>query len=132
MPLMGAGATVVFLNSSRGLSAGSGAAHYAMSKHALKALADGLRDEANPRGVRVTSVYAGRTATPLQEALHDRRGEPYDPRLLLQPEEISQIVSAVLSLPPGAEVTDVSIRPSSGDRLRAPRRSRPTARTSIS
>ena len=113
MPLMGRGGTVVFLNSSRGLDAGTRAGPYAMSKHALRALADAMREEANTHGVRVTSVYAGRTATPLQENLYAERGQPYDPQLLLQPEDISQMVSSLLGLPAAAEITDVSVRSSS-------------------
>lgn len=113
MPLMGRGGTVLFLNSSRGLDAGALAAHYAMSKHALRALADALRGEANARGVRVTTVYAGRTATPLQETLYAEREEPYDPGLLLQPEDIGRLVCSLLHLPAGAEITDVKIRSSS-------------------
>ena len=44
---------VVFVNSSAGLHASAGASQYAATKHALKALADSLRCEANDDGVRV-------------------------------------------------------------------------------
>ena len=113
LPLMAPGGTVVFLNSTRGLDAGSGAAEYAMSKHALKALADSVRCEANERGVRVSSVYGGRTATPMQEAMYAERGERYDPEVLLQSEDLAQFVACLLNLPPGAEVPDVSVRSAS-------------------
>src|SRR5262245_31253627 len=43
---------VVFINSSAGLSARSGLAQYAATKHALKAIADSLRNEVNADGVR--------------------------------------------------------------------------------
>ncbi|HEX5968700.1 MAG TPA: SDR family NAD(P)-dependent oxidoreductase [Intrasporangium sp.] len=113
LPRMAPGGTVVFLNSTRGLDAGSGVAEYAMSKHALKALADSVRCEANERGVRVSSVYGGRTATPMQQAMYKERGEPYDPAALLQSEDLAQFVASLLNLPPGAEVPDVTVRSAS-------------------
>ena len=113
LPRMAPGGTVVFLNSTRGLDAGSGAAEYAMSKHALRALADSVRCEANERGVRVSSVYGGRTATPMQQALYMERGEPYDPAALLQSEDLAQFVASLLNLAPGAEVPDVTVRSAS-------------------
>lgn len=111
LPHMRDAGTIVFLNSSQGLSASTGVGHYAASKHALKAVADSLRGEVNHRGIRVTSVYAGRTATPMQEAVYAGRGESYQPQVLLQPEHIAELVHMVLQLPAAAEVTDVSIRP---------------------
>ena len=49
---------VVFINSSAGLSAkGAEIGQYAATKHALRAIADSLRDEVNPKGIRVLSVY---------------------------------------------------------------------------
>jgi len=103
---------VVFVNSSAGLSAKNpGIGQYAATKHALRAIADSLREEVNARGVRVLSVYAGRTATPLQKALFERQGLSYKPEILLQPEDVASVVVHALMLPPTAEVTDVSIRP---------------------
>jgi NADP-dependent 3-hydroxy acid dehydrogenase YdfG len=111
LPLLGSGSTVVFMNSSQGLSAGSDAGSYAAAKHALRAVADAMRSELNPRGVRVTSIYPGRTATPLQADLYRRRQEPYHPELLVQPESIAELIHTVVMLPAEAEVTDLSVRP---------------------
>ncbi len=102
---------VVFINSSVGLSARAGVGPYAATKHALKAIADSLRDEVNADGVRVLSVYPGRTATPGQAAIHAREKKPYHPERLLQPEDVASVVLHALSLPRSAEVTDISIRP---------------------
>jgi NADP-dependent 3-hydroxy acid dehydrogenase YdfG len=84
---------------------------YSASKHALKAFADTLRAEANPAGVRVLSVYPGRTATPMQESIFAAEGRSYDPSRLLQPEDVAEMVLAALCLPRTAEVTDLHIRP---------------------
>ena len=102
---------IVFLNSSAGLSARGNVGQYAATKHALRALADSLREELNPRGIRVTSIYLGRTATPMQAAVHETEGRPYVPDSLLQPEDVASVVVNALALPLTAEVTDVSIRP---------------------
>src|SRR5204863_10153273 len=53
---------IVFVNSTVGLQARAGIGAYAASKHALRAVADALREEVNPDGIRVLSVYPGRTA----------------------------------------------------------------------
>jgi len=102
---------IVFINSSVGLQARAGVSQYAATKHALKAIADSLREEVNADGIRVLSVFLGRTATPLQEAIFQIEGRVYRPELLLQPEDIAAVVVNTLSLPRSAEVTEVSVRP---------------------
>lgn len=106
---------VVFVNSSAGLHpARSGWAAYSASKYALRALADGLRDEVNKKGVRVLTVFPGRTATPMQEEVHRFEGRPYDPERFLQPRDVAYAVLNALALPKTAEVTDLQIRPMRG------------------
>lgn len=102
---------VVFINSSVGVHARANVGQYAATKHALKAVADSLRDEVNSDGVRVLSIFAGRTATSMQEAIHRLENKAYDPQLLLQPEDIASVVINALTLPRTAEVTDIHIRP---------------------
>ena len=70
---------IVFINSSQGLHARQGVGQFAATQHALKAIADSLRDEANSDGVRVFSVYPGRTATPRMEAIYRLEGREYKP-----------------------------------------------------
>jgi NAD(P)-dependent dehydrogenase (short-subunit alcohol dehydrogenase family) len=103
---------IVFINSSVGLAAKRPeVGQYSATKHALKAIADSLREEVNPKGIRVLTVYLGRTATPMQEALSRQEGRPYHPEALVQPEDVASVVVQALMLPPTAEVTDISIRP---------------------
>lgn len=104
---------IVFINSSAGAGL-HGSAHtgaYAATKQGLRALADALRAEVNADGVRVLSVYPGRTATPMQESIHAREGKHYDAANLLQPEDIAAAVLNALDLPRTAELTDLMIRP---------------------
>lgn len=102
---------IVFLNSSVFLNARAGMTGYAASKYALKALADSLRAEVNPAGLRVLSVFPGRTASRMQAEIHRAQDAPYHPEALLRPEDIAASVLGALALPRTAEVTDLHIRP---------------------
>jgi len=103
---------VLFINSSIIRAANiAGRGGYAATKHALKAVADSLRDEMNEHGVRVLSLMPGTTATDGQERLHKAAGKPYRPENLLQPEDVARAACDALALPRTAEVTDLHIRP---------------------
>lgn len=102
---------IVFINSSAIYSVKAGGGQYAASKQALKAIADSLRAEVNSLGVRVVSVYPGRTASPMQEEIYKTEGKEYNPERLLQPEDVANTIISALSLPRTAEVTDINIRP---------------------
>jgi NAD(P)-dependent dehydrogenase (short-subunit alcohol dehydrogenase family) len=103
---------IVFINSTAGLTAKRAeVGQYAATKHALRAVAESLREEVNPKGIRVLSMYLGRTATPMQESLYLQQGTPYHPETLLQPEDVASTVVFALMLPATAEVTDISMRP---------------------
>jgi NADP-dependent 3-hydroxy acid dehydrogenase YdfG len=100
---------IVFVNSS--VTGRRGVGLYAASKHALRAVADSLRDEVNGDGVRVLSVYPGRTASSMQQAVHRAEGRAYEPGRLVQPADVAQAVLAALALERSAEVTDLHLRP---------------------
>jgi NADP-dependent 3-hydroxy acid dehydrogenase YdfG len=102
---------IVFINSSQGLQARGNTGPFAATQHALKAIADSMRQELNADGIRVLSIFPGRTATPRMKALYEIEGWPYRPELLLQAEDIAQVVLNALLLPRTAEVTNVEIRP---------------------
>jgi NADP-dependent 3-hydroxy acid dehydrogenase YdfG len=102
---------IVFINSSAGLRSPATVGQFAATQHALRAVADSLRDEVNADGIRVLSVYPGRTATPRMAALFEKEGRPYRAELLMQPEDIAAMVIHALALPRTAEVTDISMRP---------------------
>ena len=102
---------IVFINSSAGLSSAAGVGQFSATQHALRAIANSLRDEVNADGIRVLSVYPGRTATPRIAALFEEEGRPYRPELLMQPEDVASMVTHALTLPRTAEVTDISMRP---------------------
>jgi NAD(P)-dependent dehydrogenase (short-subunit alcohol dehydrogenase family) len=102
---------IVFVNSTAGRAVTAGVAAYGSMKHALRAVADALREEVNPRGIRVLSVFIGRTATPMQMEVHRLEGRAYRPEGLLQPEDVASMVVHALALPRTAEVTEITMRP---------------------
>lgn len=102
---------VLFVNSGAGLTAHRDWAAYAASKHGLKALADALRGEEARHGVRVTTVYPGRTATPMQEKVHAQEGADYDADRWIDPASVATAIITALDLPRDAVISDLSVRP---------------------
>jgi short-subunit dehydrogenase len=103
--------TVVFVNSGAGLRANPEWSAYAASKHGLRALADSLRAEEHEHGVRVTSVYPGRTATAMQQRVHEQEGKEYDADDWIRPETVADAIRHVLDLPRDATIPDVTVSP---------------------
>ncbi|MGV3562703.1 MAG: SDR family oxidoreductase [Nocardioides sp.] len=103
--------TVVLVNSGAGLFAHPQWSAYAASKHGLRALADALRAEEAGHGVRVTSIYPGRTATPMQEQVHTQEGKEYDASAWIQPQTVADAILHVLDLPGDATIPDLTIKP---------------------
>lgn len=102
---------IVFVNSSAGLRSPANAGQFSATQHAFRSIADSLRDEVNADGIRVLSIFPGRTATPRIKGLFAKEGRTYKPELLLQPEDVAEMVTHALRLPRTAEVTEISIRP---------------------
>ncbi|WP_295823481.1 SDR family oxidoreductase [uncultured Deinococcus sp.] len=102
---------VVFVNSGAGRTANPGWGAYAASKFALRALADALRAEEAPHGVRVGTVYPGRTATPMQSHVRFQEGGEYLPQEYLDPVSVALAIAFMLAAPDDADLTELMIRP---------------------
>lgn len=104
---------IVFINSRIVLNgnATANSGQYVATKHALKAVADSLREEINADGVRVLSLFPGRTATPMQASIHEIEAKLYRPDRLIQPDDVAAVVINALSLPKTVEVTEITMRP---------------------
>ena len=109
--LRSARGTVVLVNSGAGLVAKPQWSAYAASKHGLKALADSLRAEESEHGVRVSTIYPGRTATAMQEKVHAQEGKDYDPSQWIDPATVAAAILQALDLPDDAVLTDLSLTP---------------------
>jgi short-subunit dehydrogenase len=106
-----AAGTVVLVNSGAGLRAHPTWSAYAASKFGLRAFADALRQEEAERGVRVTSVFPGRTATPMQQLVHDQEGREYVAGDWIEADTVATAIVQVLDLPRDAQVPELSISP---------------------
>jgi len=102
---------VVFVNSGAGLRVSPEWGSYAASKFAVRAIADALRQEERENGLRVTTVYPGRTATPMQEKVHQQEGADYDASRWIDPASVATTIVAALDLPRDAELTELTVRP---------------------
>jgi short-subunit dehydrogenase len=111
-PVRRARGTHVFVNSGSGLRANPGWASYNAAKFGLRGFADALRQEEAEHGVRVSSVYPGRTATRMQEQVHAQEGKEYDASAWIRPETVADAIVRIIDLGRDATMPDVTIRPS--------------------
>ncbi len=102
---------VVLINSGAGLSARPNWGSYAASKFALRAYADVLRAEEASSGIRVTSVFPGRTGTDMQRGVRAAEGGAFEPERYLRAESVAETVLSAVRAPSDAHLTEVVIRP---------------------
>ncbi len=102
---------VIFINSTQGLAASPGVGQFAATQHAMRALADSMRAEVNSLGVRVTTIFLGRTATARQAAIFATEQRSYTPERLIQPKDVASVVVSLMMLPQTSEVTEIMMRP---------------------
>ena len=95
---------VVFINSGAGIHSYGDNVIYSATKHALYALADGLRI-AEP-AIRVSTVAPGPTDTPMLKGLQD-----YDPAHVIAPIEIAKAIRAAVDAGPSTQLTEIRVRP---------------------
>jgi len=103
---------VVFINSSVVRGNGEGVGLFKATQHALQGMADSLRQSLNVRGIRVSTIYAGQTATPRAQRIYAHRGQRYRPSALLKPDDLARLVISMANLPNLVELTDVHVRSS--------------------
>lgn len=103
--------TVVFIGSGSGTRPTAGSAIYTASKFALRAVADVLRLDEAPHGVRVVTVAPGPTDTAMQRTMVADAGGTYHASLLIRPDSIAREVRHVVDAPADVQITDVAVRP---------------------
>lgn len=100
---------LLFVNSGAGRRANAGWGAYAASKFALRAVADAWRAEESSHGVRVTSVYPGRTDTPMQRAVFAAEGRSYDASGTVPASVVAEAIVQALDAPASATWTDLDV-----------------------
>lgn len=80
------------------------------TRSGARGFADSLRQEINADGVRVLTDFPGRTVTPMQESVHEHEGRPHSAEQLMDPEDVAELLVAVLCADPSMEDTDLMLR----------------------
>lgn len=109
--LRAARGTAIFINSGAGRGSYGDNIVYAATKHALYALADGLRKAESTAGVRVSTVAPGPTDTPMLEGLYAQDGKDYVPEHYIEPVEVARAIRLVVDAGESTQITDVAVRP---------------------
>lgn len=103
--------TVVFLGSGASRTTSPNNVVYAASKHALQALADGVRIRTQADNIRVTTVSPGFVDTPMIDWEDDY---PLAlPDTLIQPSTVARSIRHVIEAPDDTQITEVWVRPRS-------------------
>lgn len=89
---------------------------YSTSKHALNAMSDGMRQELGLRGVRVCIIEPGATRTEVGDVMkHPAHRDAIRKHVskdgVMLPEDVAAAIMLALSLPPRANISQLSIRP---------------------
>ena len=96
---------VVILSSLSGLRVASEASGaYAVTKHAVTALAHALRHAGWEHGIRATAICPGFVATDMAMA-----ATSLAPERMTQPAEVARLVEMALDLPNSASVTEIAV-----------------------
>jgi short-subunit dehydrogenase len=102
---------VLIANSTATLSAAAGRSAYVASKAGIRGFADVLRLEEASHGIRVTTVFPGRTDTPMQQKVHEHENKIYDATQLMRPDTVARSILHVVDLLADTTVHDLTIRP---------------------
>ncbi len=102
---------VVFVNSGAGLNAGAELVRVRRVQARPQGTGGLVAPGGTRAGVRVTTVYPGRTASPMQAKVHQQEGKEYDPSKWIDPESVATTILLALDLPRDAEINDVTVRP---------------------
>lgn len=112
-------ADIVVIGSVVGRHVSPFSAVYGSTKFAVHGLAEGLRREIGPKGVRVTLVEPGIVLSGFQDgagyddAQVERFKDNFGP--LIQSEDIANAIHFVVSQPPHVHVSDIMVRPTRQD-----------------
>lgn len=103
---------IIFINSINGQSPMAGHSVYVASKHALRGLADSLRDEVSADGVRVATIFPSGTDTAMMRSMVTQSGEDvYHPEYYSDPVEIARAVRLIADTGETTQITNLDVRP---------------------
>jgi NADP-dependent 3-hydroxy acid dehydrogenase YdfG len=109
------GGHIINVSSVAGHKVGPGSAVYAATKHAVRALSEGLRQEVKAYGIRTTVISPGAVATELPNTVSDaavaeRINKMYE-EIAIPADSFARAVAFAMSQPEEVDINEILFRP---------------------
>ena len=98
-------ASIINIGSVMSIKAAHFASDYSISKHAMKAWNDALREQLRSENIKVSGIYSGAVNT---SSWGDSK---VDREAMIQPEDIASLVSTIHRMGPSALIEEIRISP---------------------
>jgi NADP-dependent 3-hydroxy acid dehydrogenase YdfG len=109
------GGHIINVSSVAGHKVGPGFAVYAATKHAVRALSEGLRQEVKPYNIRTTVISPGAVATELPDSSTEpdvaERLRKFYGEVAIPAESFARAVAFAMSQPEDVDVNEILFRP---------------------
>jgi len=106
---------IINVSSVAGHKVGPGFAVYAATKHAVRALSEGLRQEVKPYNIRTTVISPGAVATELPDSITERdiaeNARKFYEALAIPADSFARAVAFAISQPEEVDVNEILFRP---------------------
>ena len=106
---------IINVSSVAGHKVGPGSAVYAATKHAVRALSEGLRQEVKPYNIRTTVISPGAVATELPDSVTDpdvaERLHKFYAEVAIPADSFARAVAFAISQPEDVDVNEILFRP---------------------
>jgi NADP-dependent 3-hydroxy acid dehydrogenase YdfG len=106
---------IINVSSVAGHKVGPGFAVYAATKHAVRALSEGLRQEVKPYNIRTTVISPGAVATELPDSVTDpdvaERLQKFYAEIAIPADSFARAVAFAISQPEDVDVNEILFRP---------------------
>jgi NADP-dependent 3-hydroxy acid dehydrogenase YdfG len=106
---------VINVSSVAGHKVGPGSAVYAATKHAVRALSEGLRQEVKPYNIRTTVISPGAVATELPHSVSEpdvaERIQKFYDQVAIPADSFARAVAYAMSQPEDVDVNEILFRP---------------------
>ena len=106
---------IINVSSVAGHKVGPGFAVYAATKHAVRALSEGLRQEVKPYNIRTTVISPGAVATELPDSVTEpdfsERVHKFYAEIAIPADSFARAVVFAISQPEDVDVNEILFRP---------------------
>lgn len=106
---------IINVSSVAGHKVGPGSSVYAATKHAVRALSEGLRQEVKPYNIRTTVISPGAVATELPNTITDaavgERIKQFYANVAIPADSFARVVAFAMSQPEDVDINEILFRP---------------------